>query len=342
MRWLPVAIGLLLALPAHGAPALSFPDWLAEYRAGAEARGLDPRWLDRALAGLSPQPRVIALDRAQPDTPGRAIFSDYLARQLSPDRIASGRARLAERGHLLSRLERTHGVPGEILVAIWGMETSYGQVMGGFDVLSALATLAWDGRRTALFTRELDAAVRMVGEGLVSRARFRGSWAGAFGHSQFLPSSYLRYAIDGDGDGRADILESPADALASIANYLKQKGWAPGVGWGLQVLPPPGFDPATVASADEPESCVRPLKAHSRFLPARAWRAMGFTAPGGAWPPDAVELSLVQPDGPGTAAFLTTRNYRALLAYNCSNFYALSVALLADALRAPHPAPDGA
>ncbi|MFN3591551.1 MAG: lytic transglycosylase domain-containing protein, partial [Thermaurantiacus sp.] len=292
-------------------------------------------WLDRALAGLEPQPRVVELDRAQPDAPGRAIFSSYLGRQLTEDRIATGRARHAERAALLRRLEKEHGVPGEVLIAIWGMETNYGRFMGGFDIVRALATLAWDGRRAELFTRELDAAVRMVGEGRVNRDTFRGSWAGAFGHPQFLPSSYLRFAIDGDGDGRADIVGNPADALASIANYLKQNGWNAGAGWGLRVAPPPGFDAASVADPEQPTSCIRPMQAHSRFLAAKEWRARGFQALGGTWPADDVEMSFVQPDGPGTAAFLATRNYRAIMAYNCSNFYALSVALLADALRSP-------
>lgn len=326
---------LLLAAPAAAQPALSFADWLVQYRAGAVARGLEPAWLDRALAGLEPQPRVIELDRAQPDAPGRAIFSAYLDRQLTAERIATGRQRHGERAALLRRLEAEHGVPGQVLIAIWGMETSYGRVMGGFDIVRALATLAWDGRRAELFTRELDAAVRMVGEGRVNRETFRGSWAGAFGHPQFLPSSYLRFAIDGDGDGRADIMTNPADALASIANYLKQNGWTAGAGWGLRVAPPPGFDAASVANPEQPTSCVRPMQAHSRFLPAREWRARGFQALGGQWPADDVEMSFVQPDGPGTAAFLTTRNYRAIMAYNCSNFYALSVALLADALGTP-------
>jgi membrane-bound lytic murein transglycosylase B len=327
--------GLLLGAPLAAQPAGSFADWLAAYRAGAIARGLEPQWLDQALAGLEPQLRVVELDRAQPDAPGRAVLASYLARQLTDERIATGRARAAERAALLRRLEREHGVPGEVLVAIWGMETSYGRVMGGFDILRALATLAWDGRRAELFTRELDAAVQMVGQGKVDRASFRGSWAGAFGHPQFLPSSYLRFAIDGDGDGRADIMGNPADALASIANYLKQNGWSAGVPWGLRVAPPPGFDAAAVANPEQPTRCIRPMQAHSRFLPAREWRARGFQALGGAWPADDVELSFVQPDGPGTAAFLATRNYRAIMAYNCSNFYALSVALLGDALRAP-------
>ncbi len=334
MRMLALAVVLLLAAPGAAQPAPAFADWLAEYRAGAIARGLEPAWLDRALAGLEPQPRVVELDRAQPDDPGRAVFAAYLDRQLTAERIAAGRQRHAERAALLSRLEREHGVPGELLVAIWGMETSYGRVMGGFDILRALATLAWDGRRAELFTRELDAAVRMVGEGQVSREAFRGSWAGAFGHPQFLPSSYLKFAIDGDGDGRADILASPADALASIANYLKQNGWTAGTGWGLAVQPPPGFDAARVANSEQPASCIRPMRAHSRFLPARKWRALGFVPLGGQWPADEVEMSFVQPDGPGTRAFLATRNYRAIMAYNCSNFYALSVALLADAIGA--------
>ncbi|MFQ3594602.1 MAG: lytic murein transglycosylase [Sphingomonadaceae bacterium] len=332
MRHLLLAV-LLWAAPAAAGNA-DFAAWLERYKAAAAERGVRPEWLAQALVDLAPSERVVALDRNQPGDSGvRAVFSAYLARQLTVDRIAEGR-RMKDRWATASaRAEADHGVPREILLGIWGMETNYGRHTGNFDVLQALATLAWDGRREALFTRELDAAVQMLGEGRATRAQMRGSWAGAMGLPQFLPSSYLAHAVDGDGDGRADIWNSVPDTLASIGNYLKNNGWQAGLGWGFATRVPAGFDPASVALTEQPTSCIRPMQAHSRFLTASAWRAMGFQPLNAAWPADEVEMSFVQPDGPGTSAYLTTRNYRALMAYNCSNFYALSVALLADALR---------
>ena len=337
MRLLPLFLGLLLAASAHAqeAPDDAFGRWLEKYRAEAQGRGLPAPWLDEALTGVSFNARVVELDRSQPDDSGqRNVFAGYLARRLTADRVARGQAEKATWGSALARVEAAHGVPGPILLGIWGMETDYGRVTGNLDTIRALASLAFDGRREALFTRELDAAVRMVGEGRASRQQMRGSWAGAMGQPQFLPSSYLSFAVDGDGDGRADIWGSVPDTLASIANYLKANGWQPGETWGMQVLVPPGFDRAAVANPERPTSCIRPLERHSRFLPAGEWRRMGLQPLGRPLPPDPVEMSLVEPDGPGTPAYLTTRNYRALLAYNCSNFYALSVALLGDALAA--------
>lgn len=313
--------------------AMGFPVWLENYKAGAAARGLKPEWLAAALGGVQYSERAVTLDRSQPDDAGRRnVFAAYLARQLTQQRIDDGRVRAATHAATLRRIGAETGVPPELIVAIWGMETSYGRVMGGFDLPSAIATLAYDGRRAALFTRELDALVRMVGEGRVRRDQLKGSWAGAFGQPQFLPSSYLAYAKDGDGDGRADLWTSTADTFASIGNYLAKNGWTAGSGWGFRVGVPAGFDRASVANPVRPTQCVRPLERHSRFLPAKEWRARGFTPLNAVWPAEDVEMSLVEPDGAGQGAFLTTRNYRAIMEYNCSNFYALSVALLADAV----------
>ncbi|MFN3369967.1 MAG: lytic transglycosylase domain-containing protein [Sphingomonadaceae bacterium] len=337
MRLLLAALLLLgLAPPASAdvtAMADGFTVWLENYRRAAETRGLQRDWLDAALAGASYSPRVVELDRNQPDDSGRRnMFADYLARQLTQARIDQGQARAADHRATLERIARETGVPAPVIVAIWGMETSYGRVMGGFDLPSAIATLAYDGRREALFTRELDALVRMVGERRIPREKLRGSWAGAFGQSQFLPSSFLAHARDGDGDGVIDIWSSVPDTFASIAGYLADNGWVAGNGWGFRAGVPAGFDRASVANPVRPTSCIRPLERHSRFLPASEWRRLGFVPLNAVWPGDEVEMSLVEPDGEGQGAFLTTRNYRALMAYNCSNFYALSVGLLANAV----------
>lgn len=314
----------------------AFADWLNIYRAEATARGLKPEWLDATLSGVALVPSVIGADRSQPGTAARPVrFPDYLASKFRGDRIVHGQRQFATHRDLLARVEAESGVPAAIIAAIWGIETSYGRVMGRHDLPSALATLAFDGRRRDLFTRELDAAVRMVGEGHALRETMKGSWAGAFGQTQFLPSSYLSHGRDGDGDGRVDLWASPADVFASIGHYLARSGWQAGESWGFRTLLPNGLDRAAVAASEPPSRCIAPLSRHSALKPARAWRALGFTPVNAAWPADDVVMSLIEPDGPGLGAYLVTRSYRAILGYNCSNLYALSVTLLADAISLP-------
>ena len=212
------------------------------------------------------------------------------------------------------------------------MESSYGAVTGTFDVPRSLATLAFDGRRRELFTRELAATVAIVERGLIGRDRLTGSWAGAMGQPQFLPSSYLKYARDADHDGHADIWESRPDVALSIATYLHDTGWQRGQGWGVPVVIPPSFDRERVRNLVLPTTCTKVYSKHSRWIPVAEWKALGFVSATG-WPADDTLATLVEPDGPGGRAFLTFGSFRVLLAYNCSNFYALSVGLLGDALR---------
>lgn len=318
----------------------AFAEWLNVYRAEATARGLNPEWLEETLAGVALVPSVIGADRSQPGTAARPVrFPDYLAAKFRGDRIPYGQRQFAANRALLARAEAGSGVPAAVIAAIWGIETSYGRVMGRHDLPSALATLAFEGRRRELFTRELDAAVRMVGEGHATRAAMKGSWAGAFGQTQFLPSSYLSHGRDGDGDGRVDLWASPADVFASIGHYLASSGWQAGEAWGFRALVPDAFDRASVAASEAPTRCVAPLSRHSALKPAREWRALGFTPVNAAWPADDVPMSLIEPDGPGQGAYLVSRSYRAILGYNCSNLYALSVTLLADAISLPQPVP---
>ncbi|OYQ28229.1 hypothetical protein CHU93_09710 [Sandarakinorhabdus cyanobacteriorum] len=341
-------LGILIALLAAPACAdearvspeqqAAFAEWLNVYRAEATARGLKPEWLDATLAGVTLVPHVIGADRSQPGTAARPVrFPDYLAAKFRGDRVVHGQRQFAANRDLLAQAEAASGVPAAIIAAIWGIETSYGRVMGRHDLPSALATLAFEGRRRDLFTRELDAAVRIVGEGHASRAVMKGSWAGAFGQTQFLPSSYLSYGRDGDGDGRVDLWASQADVFASIGHYLAKSGWQAGEGWGFRTLPPEGFDRASVAATEPPSRCVAPLSRHSALKPAREWRALGFTPVNASWPADDVPMSLIEPDGAGQGAYLVTRSYRAILGYNCSNLYAMSVTLLADAISLPQP-----
>lgn len=317
----------------------AFNAWLAQYRADAPARGLDPAWIDATLVGVELLPRVIGSDRRQPGSAAKPIlFADYLAAKFRGDRVSHGQKKIVEQRDGLATAEAATGVPAAIIAAVWGVETSYGRVLGRTDLPSALATLAFDGRRGDLFTRELDAVVRMVGEGRVTRDQLIGSWAGAFGQAQFLPSSYLAHGTDGDGDGKVDLWGSNADVFMSIGTYLARAGWQRGEGWGFRALTPHGFNRASVAAPDPPTRCVAPLKRHSALKPAKDWKALGFTPVNAAWPADDVPMSLIEVDGEGQGAWLVTRSYRAILDYNCSNYYALSVALLADALMLPETA----
>jgi lytic murein transglycosylase len=314
----------------------AFDAWLARYRAEAPARGLPPAWIEATLVDVKLMPRVIGADRSQPASAARPIrFADYLAAKFRGDRVSHGQKTVVEQRAALAQAEAATGVPAAIIAAVWGIETSYGRVLGRTDLPSALATLAFDGRRGDLFTRELDAVVRMVGEARVTRAQLVGSWAGAFGQAQFLPSSYLAHGTDGDGDGKVDLWGSNADVFASIGTYLAKAGWQRGEGWGFRVLAPARFDRASVAEPVAPTRCIAPLQRHSALKPASAWRALGFTPVNGSWPADDVPMSLIEPDGEGQGAYLVTRSYRAILGYNCSNYYGLSVALLADALVLP-------
>jgi lytic murein transglycosylase len=342
LRALAMAL-LLVAAPARADETpvsaeqkAAFAAFLAQYRAEAPARGLDPAWIEATLAGATLVPRVIGADRSQPGSSARPIrFPDYLAAKFRGDRIPYGQKQFAEHKRLLDAAEARSGVPAAIIAAIWGIETSYGRVLGRHDLPSAVATLAFEGRRRELFTRELDALVRMVGEGRVTREQLKGSWAGAFGQAQFLPTSYLTHGLDGDGDGKVDLWGSQADVFASIGQYLKAAGWQAGEGWGVRALVPAGFSRASVAATEPPTRCAVPLARHSALKPARDWKALGFTPVNASWPADDVPMSLIEPDGEGQGAYLVTRSYRAILGYNCSNLYALSVALLADAVVQP-------
>ena len=309
--------------------------YLPDLRRRALAAGVSARTVEAILPTLEYSARTVELDRGQPGgTSGSTAtppFAPYRAQHVSPALIANGQRRYAANLPRLREIGRRYGVTPSVLVAIWGHETSYGAVTGNFDLLNSLATLAYEGRRRDLFADEFVAALKMIERG-VPRSRLKGSWAGATGHPQFLPSVWLRLAVDGDGDGRSDIWGSEPDALASIAHYLSNAGWRPGVPWGVAVTVPAGFDrPAAQTKLLSPR-CPRVHQRHSRWLTMAEWRRLGLVPRGSVWPRDGELASLIEPDGPGATAYLLTTNYRTLLDYNCSNFYALSVGLLADAV----------
>lgn len=329
------AAGLCLAVPARAQSSeeAGFQAYLQLLAARARAEGIRETTIAGVVGGLTFNPRVIALDRSQPGSAPSTIpsFEPYRRRHVDPVRIAGGRRILAEDGALIGGIERRYGVPGGILLGIWGHESNYGRVTGDFDLARALASLAYEGRRQKLFADEFIALLRMVDRG-VPRWKLVGSWAGAFGNPQFLPSVYLRVAQDADGDGLADIWSSRADTLASIANYFRDAGWRAGQPWGVAVTVPAGFDRSTVRNGLVSPRCPQVFVRHSRWRTMAEWRALGVVPVqgAGAWPGDEVQATLFEPDGPARPGWLLTGNYRVILDYNCSNFYALSVGLLSD------------
>ena len=312
--WGLVLLACAASLAGAGDPAApDFDRWLSELRAEALAMGIDAATVDAAFAETQPLERVLELDRHQPE--GTLSFDAYLARVINDKRVRDGRARLRRHGRLLAQLQRKYGVQPRVLVALWGIESDFGRRMGSFRVVDALATLAHDGRRSEFFRGELMNALTILDDGHIELEKMLGSWAGAMGQPQFMPSSFLSYAVDHDGDSRADIWNSTADALASAANYLSRHGWDSEFKWGRRVRLPEGFD----------DDARRPL---------RAWQQLGVRrADGSALPVVDVEGRIVRPGGPDGPAYLVYGNYDVLLKWNRSNYFASAVGILADRLR---------
>jgi len=312
-----------------------FRSYLAAVRQRALLEGVTQATLDRVLPSITYNDRVVRLDRQQPEGASSAPvpnFAPYKARHVDASRINRGRAKYAELRPLLQRIEDETGVPEEMMIAIYGHETNYGSVMGNFNAPEALASLAYEGRRRALFEGELIAALKMIDKGVPQYA-ITGSWAGALGMPQFLPSVYLRLARDGDGDGYADIWRSEVDAMTSIANYFVNAGWRRGEDWGFAVNVPASFNRGVMRSLMSSPRCPRVFARHSQWRTIAEWRELGISPQRGFWPNDNMMATLIEPDGVGNTAYLLGGNYRVILDYNCSNFYALSVGLLADELR---------
>ncbi len=305
-----------------------FDAWLSTLIGDAKSRGFDDDLIDRTLSGLEPLPRVVASDRSQAELV--LTLDRYLSSRVTPLMVRRGRDMDRLHGALLTRLERTYGVPRQYLLAIWGIESRFGRVVGRTPVFQALATLAWEPRRSEFFRGQLFDALRMVQRGDIEAARMTGSWAGAMGQAQFMPSSYLEYAEDFDGDGRRDIWQSIPDTLASIANYLKGYGWEPGETWGREVRVPDTARDAIAALPQRGTGCYA-IRTMPVRRPLAEWQQIGVRRLDGApLPAASVEASLTFV---GDRAFLMYSNYDAILGYNCAHFYALSVALLADRLR---------
>ena len=314
---LPVG-GAYISAPAGAAEeqAVDFAGWLEALRAEALGQGISAATLDAALAGVEPIPRVIELDRSQPET--TLTFEQYMDRVVPNSRVEKGRARLRENAAALEAVRAAFGVQPRFIVALWGIETNFGQYTGGFSVIASLATLAHDGRRSAYFRAELLDALRILEQGHITPAAMMGSWAGAMGQSQFMPSSFVRFAIDFDGDGKRDIWATKADVFGSAANYLAKSGWRGDQTWGRKVSLPDNFD---VSLAD--------LKISK---PLAGWQALGVRRANGQNLPIVAGMmgSIVFPGGEGGPAFLVYDNFKTTLKWNRSTYFAMAVGHLAD------------
>ncbi len=304
--------------PFKADAAVSFETWLESFRQRALASGISANTVSQALSDVEPLERVIELDKSQPEK--KLTFAEYRRRVINDRRIRQGRDMLYRHRDILSQVEDELGVAPKYIVALWGIETSYGQNTGGFHVVPALATLAWEGRRGEFFQKELLNALRIIDQGHIRADEMKGSWAGAMGQNQFMPSSFHNFAVDFNEDGRKDIWTSMPDVFASTANYLSRNGWDADERWGRRVLLPSGFNNALIGLDTK--------------KPLATWQQIGVRLPNNAPIPvvEGMQASLVAPDGIGGEVFLVYNNYRVFLTWNRSTYFATSVGLLADAI----------
>ena len=319
----------LLAAPQAEPTRPSFSEWLAGVRTEALARGIRQEIVDEALTDIpEPLPVVIERDRAQAEV--ILPLETYISRRVTPKVVKMGREVFARHRTLLDEVGNAYGVSPRIIAGIWGLESNYGLFSGRWPTVTVLATLAWDPRRSAFFRGELFHALEILNRRDIEFARMRGSWAGAMGQVQFMPSSYLEYAEDYDGDGRRDIWTSPADVFASIANYLSGHGWDEGEGWGREVKVSKDGARRIASEIQRRTGACRATRDMTAMLPMTRWKELGVRLPNGAaLPASGADAALVSG---ATRHFLVSANYDAVLGYNCAHSYALSVGLLADAI----------
>lgn len=308
----------LVALPAAAQDAAFDACVRSTLRPGALAAGIAPATFDAAFAGLQPDREVLRLQNNQPEF--RTPVWEYLAFLVDDERIAEGRAMLARHGAVLADIERRYGVDRHTVVAVWGVESNFGQTLGKRPLVQSLATLGCFGRRAEYFRGELNATLRIVQRGDIAPALLTGSWAGAFGQTQFMPSTWARLAVDQDGDGRRDIVSSVPDALASTANFLADAGWRTGTPWGVEVIAP-----GVAATGRAPTASFA------------QWAARGVRRADGAPLTGDTRAGLIKPAGEAGPAFLVTRNFGAVYSYNASQSYGLAIAHLSDRLRGAGP-----
>lgn len=326
-----LALSALLALPLPALADQAFTDCLDRLRTEAAQHGVTQSTFDAHAAGLEPDMAVLGFLDAQPEfvTP----IWDYIAALVDDERIADGRAMLEQWGEVLQRVEAVYGVDPATVVAVWGVESNFGRNFGSRPLLTSLSTLSCFGRRQSFFKGEFFTTLKIIQEGHVAPERLTGSWAGAFGHTQFMPSTFMRLAVDFDRDGRRDLVDSVPDALASTANFLRRAGWRTEERWGFEVALPAGIDAG--------------LAGRRSKRPARDWVSYGLTqVDGSPLPEDTPVSGLLLPAGKEGPAFLVGRNFDALYGYNAAESYALAIAHLSDRLRggsafaAPWPTDD--
>jgi membrane-bound lytic murein transglycosylase B len=332
------ALGAPTATP--GAPAsdivapfnrTEFEAFLAEVRTEALQKGIKANVVQTALTGVEPVMRIIERDRNQAEF--KLSFATYRDRVITPLNVQRGQKLRDDHQALLRQVTQRYGVQPRFVLAIWGIETRYGAVKADVPLMHSLATLAFDRRRSSYFRNELFSALTMLDRGYIDFPTMKGSWAGAMGQPQFMPSSYLAYAEDFDGDGKRDIWGNTGDVFASIANYLAKHGWNTSQTWGREVRISPELQKSLANYAREGRSGCRAIDQMTRDMSLEEWSKLGVRrADGGELPKAQQSGALVQPDGAGGPTFLVYGNYRSILRYNCAHHYALTVSLLADRL----------
>jgi len=322
MRWLAVVLGLLLFATSASAQGADFATWLQGMRQDALAQGISGATFDQAFAGVQPIPRVIELDQKQPET--TLTFQEYIDRVVTQTRRDAAHQHYLDNQALLEEVARRYQVPARYIVALWGIETNFGERIGTYPIIAALATLAYDGRRAAFFRKELINALKIVQNDHIDPSTMIGSWAGAMGQSQFMPSSYLRFAVSYSGNGAPDIWNKPDDVFASIANYLASSGWHPGLGLGWKVIVPPGIDSSLVG--------LPPKRTLAEWSSLGIKRADGLPLVNN--PSESTErAALLQPGGSEGPSFLVTDNFSVILRWNNSSYFALAVGYLAESVK---------
>ena len=310
-----------------------FNTWLDALKVEAKQKGFSDQLIEEALTNVTPYPKAIKSDRAQPEF--KRTFKRYSTKRLSQWRIETGLKKKKEHQQLLNKVAKAYGVQPRFILAFWGLETNYGTYTGNNDIIRSLATLAFDKRRGEYFRAELFNALTILKEGHIELKDMKGSWSGAMGQGQFMPSSFLKLAQDFDGDGKKDIWHTQADVFASIANYLKHYGWNDQQTWGRQVhLPKEAQSLMEQVKLEKPEKGCRALRAHSQKLSLAQWNELGVKRLNNhELPKVALSATLTIPDGVTGDAFLTYPNFRTILRYNCANSYAITVGLLSDKLK---------
>jgi membrane-bound lytic murein transglycosylase B len=319
---------LFLPLLAQAAPDLEFDAWLAGVKVQALAQGVRAETVDAAFAGLELDPRVLVFDARQPEFV--QTFEQYLQARVTPARVKSARQYYAQNQKVLQAIGKRYQVDPQYLIAFWGLESSFGRYQGKYQVIRSLATLAYDPRRQAFFTRELLAALQVLDEGHVPLAEFVGGWAGAMGQNQFMPSSFLNFAQDFDGDGKKNIWGNRQDVWASIAYYLSQNNWQQGESWGMQVDIARPVDFTSLMPEAVPSGC-RAMRSHTIPQTLAAWAALGVT-PNKITHDAGQRYPMVVAEPGESAGYLVGTNFNSILRYNCANKYAVSIGLMADAI----------